>query len=107
MDMIAEFEREPCGHAEFVAQHDLTLSGFRSWLYRLREEGTSWDGAPDEEEEEFDEAEEDDAHFLEVVAGEAHGLLAAACTIEAGSVRIHFRSPPSPSYVAELVSEVG
>jgi len=104
MDIIADFERSPCTHAEFVERHDLTLSAFRSWLYRLREEGTSWDGAA---EEEFNEAADDEAHFVEVVAAEAQGLLAVACTIEAGPVRIHFREPPTPAYVAELLREVG
>ncbi len=106
MDKIAEFERAPCTHAEFVARHDVTLGAFRSWLYRLRDEGTSWDGA--EPEAELDEdVEDEEACFVEVVAGEASGLLATSCTIEAGALRIHFREPPSVEYLADLVKEVG
>ncbi len=70
MDKVAEFERGPCTHAEFVERHGLTLSAFGSWLYRLREEGRSWDGA-DGDAEFDDDAEAEEAPFVEVVAGEA------------------------------------
>jgi len=107
MDTIAEFERAPCTHADFVERHGLTITSFRSWLYRLREEGTSWDGAEPDIDVEEDADEDEEARFVEVVAGEARGLLATSCTIEAGALRIHFREPPSVEYLAELVREVG
>ena len=106
LEKIAEFERDPCAHAEFVERHGLMLTSFRSWLYRLRGEGTSWDGAePDGEFEEH--AVDEEGRFVEVVAGQARGLLATACTIEAGALRVHFREAPSAEYVAQLVREVG
>jgi len=106
MDTVAEFEREPCLHAEFVARHGLTLSGFRSWLYRLRDEGTSMDGAPDETCGGDESEAGAPARFVEVVPEMAGGP-SAACTVETASLRIHFRTPPSASYLAELLRAAG
>jgi transposase-like protein len=90
--IIARFERSGMTQAAFAEKHDLKLSTFRSWLYRLRNEsqGSASQLAP---------------RFIEVTPSSSSEAVATPLRIRIGAqVQIEFAQLPSPAYLAAMLS---
>jgi hypothetical protein len=89
---VARFERSGLSQEAFAKSEKVKVGTFRSWLYRLREEARDGGAAPLAE------------GFVEVVTGRA---AEAGCVVRVGEAELRFSSPPSATYLAELLRRLG
>jgi len=87
---VAEYESSPTSHVAFAERHGVRVGTFRSWLYRLREEGTSRSVEPV------------DASFVELRARR----VGAPCRVLIGEAVFEFCELPSATYLAEFARGV-
>lgn len=82
--VISKFERRGLSHDAFCKREKLNVGTFRSWLYRLREEGVL--EAPS---------------FVEV---DRPGTSAQTCVFRLGGAQVEFAQPPEAGYLIELLT---
>lgn len=80
-----KFERTGLSHDAFCEAEGLNVGTFRTWLYKLRQEGGQREPS-----------------FVEVVGGE-HTSGQEACVVRFGQAEARFAHAPEPGYVATLL----
>lgn len=93
VDLISEFERQGMTHEEFVAFHDLNISTFRSWLYKIR----NGEASPSRE------ISIADVEFVEVKG--ASSVDSHFVRIQMSMMTIELQSLPPARWIAELIRE--
>ena len=79
--------------AAFCAHRRLNLGTFRSWLYRLRNEGAATKPTKT-------------AKFHEVECAKPSATNASTCVVRVGQVEVEFHELPGVAYLAELVTNL-
>jgi len=91
IDTVERFEQSDMTQAQFAAYHDLKLSTFRNWLYRLRDEAA--------------EAQTlSQPRFVEVTCADAASNPMPLRIRMGVHVVLELAALPSPAYLAALAS---
>jgi hypothetical protein len=85
--VVARFERQSVSHDAFCAAEDLNIGTFRTWLYKLRAEGTVTIPS-----------------FVEVVPRSE--IARSGCVVRRGEIEVEFSERPAASYVGELLASL-
>lgn len=94
--VVTEAEGKQQTHAEVAAQHGVTLSALRSWIYRLRRERSA---------EEVERAPR--LLPVRISASGATPSSRRAVTVRRGDLEIQIEEGTDPAYISELVRALG
>ena len=95
--LIAAYESSPVPQEEFAEAHGVHIATFRSWLHRLRREGTSRTAtAP------VAKPAPAAARFVELKPRPT----GRPCVVRVGDAEIEFTEMPSAAYLADLLRVV-
>lgn len=90
---IRRFEASDISQAAFCAQRRLNVGTFRSWLYRLRDEGVVIKPIKA-------------TKFHEVDRVKLNSANASSCVVRVGQVEVEFHGSPSVVYLSDLVTNL-